>query len=129
MSLIELFDFIKRDDITKIKEIISKSPKIINEMQYGATPLIYSIECKNEKIALELCQYQNIDLNCKSNEGETVLMKAIEYKMYKMIEHVCKKINKKFLNELLENGETLLTDTLKRDENHSSIALIEGIFF
>jgi hypothetical protein len=128
MNLIELFSFIKNDNLSKVKDVISKNPKILNEMYYGATPLIYSIECNNEKIALELCQYPNIDLGCKSNEDESVLMKAIEYKMHKIIEFYCSKCKKASLNQLLDSGETLLTDTLKRDEKDSSIALINGNF-
>lgn len=127
MSLVELFDFIKNDNLAKVKEVLAKNPKILNEMYYGATALIYSIECDNEKICSELCQYPNIDLNCKSNEGDTVLMKAIAHKMFKMIEFFCIKLQKTALNQLLDNGETFLTDTLKRDEKDSSIALINGI--
>jgi len=128
MSLVELFNYIKNDNLSKVKEIISKNPKILNEMYYGATALIYSIECNNEKICNELCQYSNLDFNCKSNEGDNVLMKAIEHKMYKTIEFLCNKFKKTTINQMLDNGETFLTDTLKRDEKDSSIALINGIF-
>lgn len=127
MDTIDLFSFIKNDNLTKVKETISKNPAMLNKMMYGASPLIYSIECNRENIALDLCQsYPDIDLNCKSSEGENVIFKAVEHKMYKIIEIICRNSKKTILNELFENGETLLTDTLKRNDDTSSILLING---
>ena len=126
MNIIELFNLIKNNNVAKVKETLAKTPKFLNEYCYGVTPLLYSIESNSESIALELCLNPHVDLSCKTNEDESVLMKAIEHKMYKIMEIVCRKANKSMLNELLDSGETYLTHTLKSDDSNASIALING---
>ncbi len=127
MSLFELFNIIRTDDLNSFKSLINTNPSLINSYLYGVTPLLYSLECKSEKITMELCQNSLADLELKDNVETSCLEKAIENKMYKIVEIICKNITNKFnRNNLMENGETLLTNSLKLDDQNVSIALIKG---
>ena len=128
MSLAELFKSIKYDDSTKVKEILKDRPSFINEYLYGVTPLHYSIECQNEKIALELCQYPRVQLNSRDNLNESCIQKAIENKMYDLVKLLCKLDKNIPLNEFLSNHETLLTNCIKLGDNEAAISLLNGIF-
>jgi len=128
MNLAELFKSIKNDNLSKVKEILNDRPSFINEYLYGVTPLHYSIECQNEKIALELCQYPKIQLNLKDNLNENCIQKAIENKMYSLVQKLCKLDKSISLNETLANQETLLTNCIKLGDNEAVVSLINGIF-
>ncbi len=128
MNLVELFKSIKNDNLSKVKEILNDRPSLINEYLYGVTPLHYSIECQNEKIALELCQHPKIQLNFKDNLNESCIQKAIESKMYNLVQKLSKLDKSISLNEILANQETLLTNCIKLGDNEAVISLINGIF-
>lgn len=128
MNLSELFQEIKNGSLSKVRDIVSNEPNIVNEYYYGVTPLMYSIECEKEDIALELSQNPKIDFSLKDNLESSPLEKAIEYKMYKIIAIISKKIKKSVLNEALINEvETYLTSSIKADHTASSVSLINGI--
>ena len=128
MSLFELFNEIRNDNVGNFKQILSENPSLINEYLYGVTPLLYSIECNSPNIAMDLCLCGQADMDLKDNVENSCLEKAIENKMYKIVEIVCKNSNfdKKMM---LDNKETLLTNTLKMNDQNVSIALINGKFF
>lgn len=126
MSLFELFNEIKNDNLVEFRRLINENPNLINEYLYGATPLLFSIECNSSDIAMDLCLHDQTNFELKDNVENSCLEKAIENKMYKVVEIVCKKVkfNK---NYLLENQETLLTNSLKMIDQNVPIALIKGI--
>ncbi len=127
MSLFELFDTIRNDDFNSFKTLINTNPSLINEYLYGVTPLLYSIECKSEKISMELCLNGLTDFELKDNVETSCLEKAIENKMYKIVEIICKNSTKKFnRNNLMDNGETVLTNSLKMDDQNVTLALLNG---
>ncbi len=129
MSLFELFDTIRNDDFNSFKTLINTNPSLINEYLYGVTPLLYSIECKSEKISMELCLNGLTDFELKDNVETSCLEKAIENKMYKIVEIICKNSTKKFnRNNLMDNGETVLTNSLKMDDQNVTLALLNGKF-
>jgi hypothetical protein len=126
MSLFELFDNIKYDNIVEFRRIINENPNLINKYLYGVTPLLFSIESDRNNIAIDLCLNDQTDFELKDNVEKSCLEKAIEHKMYTVVEIICKKL--KFNKEyFLENKETLLTNSLKMNDQNVSIALIKGI--
>jgi ankyrin repeat protein len=74
----EIFDTVKKGDITKVTEIIKKNPKVVNEKNdEGETPLFIAAEEGNSAVA-ELLISRGADVNSKNNEGETPLFVAAE---------------------------------------------------
>lgn len=129
MNSFELFNEIKNDEVDNVKQVLHKHPKLINEYLYGVTPFLYSIECGSNNVALYLSQNSDVDIELKDNTEETCLEKAIEKKMGKIVEFICKKYPKKFVkNSFMQNGETLLTNCLKMHDQDISVALIKGGF-
>ncbi len=129
MSLFELFNTIRNDDLNSFKTLINTNASLINEYLYGVTPLLYSIECKSEKISMELCLNGLTDFELKDNVETSCLEKAIENKMYKIVEIICKNSTRKFnRNNLMDNGETVLTNSLKMDDQNVTLALLNGKF-
>lgn len=127
MTIIELFQEIKNGDLIRVKEILSLNPKLLNEYYYGVTPFMYSIECEHEDIALELGLNPKTDYSLRDNLDSGLLEKAIEYKMYKVVELICKNIKKSSLNDTISgSSETYLTASIKADDSNVSIALIKG---
>lgn len=122
-----LFDLIKRGNLEKCLEIVSKKPNLLNMHYYGVTPLMYSIECQMEEIALEFCRYPGINLSLKDNLDSTLLEKAIEYKMFQVVEYLCQNSKKPNIDQIyLENGETYLTYAIKNGDEQTIKALIKG---
>ena len=127
MNSFELFNEIKNDEVDNVKQVLHKHPKLINEYLYGVTPFLYSIECGSNNVALYLSQNSDVDIELKDNTEENCLEKAIEKKMGKIVEFICKKYPKKFVkNSFMQNGETLLTNCLKMHDQDISVALIKG---
>lgn len=126
MSLFELFNEIRNDNRVEFRRLINENPNLINEYLYGVTPLLFSIECNSSDIALDLCSHDQTNFDLKDNVENSCLEKAIENKMYKVVEIICQKVtfNK---NYFLENQETLLTNSLKTNDQNVPIALIKGI--
>ena len=129
MSLIELFNEIKKDNLDNFRKILAAKPNLINKYLYGATPFLYSIECSSHNIALELALNSNTDFELKDNVDNSSLEKAIENKMYKIVEIICKNSKDFNRNNIMENNETLLTNCLKMEDTNVSVALINGELF
>jgi hypothetical protein len=128
MSLIQLFHEIRNNNLENLKKIVASYPDLLNKYLYGVTPFHYSIECENQNIAVEIALNPNIDLELKDNLSISCLEKAIQNKMYKIVEIICKNHkNLDRLNNQIINNETLLTNSLKMDEALVTIALIKGI--
>ena len=127
MNQNELFKEIKLGNVDQVTEIIQNQPNLLNRYFYGVTPLMYSIECEQEEVALSLCQTPGIDLNLKDNLDSSLIEKAIEYKTFRVVEYLCKNIKKPFVNDTyFENGETYLTSAIKSGDDQTTIALING---
>lgn len=129
MTIIEeLFSEIKNGNVAKVKEILSNQPNLANGYLYGATPLIHSIERNREEVALALCSIPSVDINSRDNLNATPLERAIENKCYKLVEEIVKKSKKSQFDDIYIDDETLLTSSLKKDDQNISIALINGNF-
>lgn len=127
MNSFELFSEIKNDNVENVKQLLHSHPDLINEYLYGVTPFLYSIECGSRDVALLLSQNGDVNFELKDNTEENCLEKAIENKMGKIVEFICKKYPMKFIkNNLMVNGETLLTNSLKMHDQDISVALIKG---
>ena len=127
--LIDLFRSIKQSDLQAFQNILSKNSIDLNQYLYGVTPLFYSIECKNEVFALELLRNPSTEQPfLKSNLGCSCLEKAMENKLFKVVEVLLKKYKKADLNRVLDAcEETLLTKCIKFYDQACAIMLIEGI--
>jgi ankyrin repeat protein len=124
-----LFDEIRNGNLAKVREIIETNPTLINKYLYGATPFLYSLECSNQDIAFELALNPNLDFELKDNLDICCLEKAIESKMYKIVEIISRVSKKHDMNNIiLSNNETFLTNSLKMNDTQVSIALIKGGF-
>lgn len=128
-SMIELFRAIKQNDYDNFTKYSTKIGFNLNQYLYGCTPLFYCIECNNEKFTLELLKNQSVDVFLKSNVNISCLEKAIENKLIKVIDVLLKRYKKADLNRVLDNNETLLTNTIKNYDEECAIALIEGNFY
>lgn len=127
MSLFELFNVIREDNVSEFQKLITNHPDLLNEYLYGVTPLLYSIECNSQNISMEICMNTQTDFSLKDNIENSCLEKAIENKMYKIVEVICKNsTDKPDMNKFLENGETLLTNSLKMNDQNICLALING---
>ena len=94
---------------------------------YGVTPLYYCIECKNQTFALELLRNTTVDQFLKSNLEVSCLEKAMENKLFDVIEVLLKKYKKAEMSKILDNcDETLLTKSIKNFDQMCAIVLIEG---
>lgn len=127
MSLFDLFNEIKCGNLSQVKEILKSKPNLANQYLYGVTPMLYSIECNREDIALFLCTNFSSNLNLVDNLGASPLERAIETQSYKLVEEIIKKMKKTDLDDLFFDDETLLTSSLKSDDQMVSIVLINGI--
>jgi hypothetical protein len=123
---IDLFRSIKQNDYDTFKNFLSKNVDF-NQYSYGATPLYYSIECKNEIFALELLRISTVDPFLKSNLETSCLEKACENKLFKVVEALLKRYKKGDLNKFLDN-ETYLTKSIKIYDQSCAVMLIEGKF-
>jgi ankyrin repeat protein len=129
MDLIEIFRAIKQNDLTIVKQLASRNSQKLNDYLYGVTPFLYSIECKNEDIALELLQVSTVNPLLKSNVGTTSLEKAIFNKMYKLTEILIGKYKKSDLNmPLAISGETYLTLALKTNDSNTINLLLSNFY-
>ena len=126
MKIIQLFTEIKNGDESSVGEIVAKDTNLFNQYLYGVTPLLYSIECGREDIALWLCSNSSVDVSLCDNTKVTPLERAIETKCYRIVEEILKRSKKRELDEIVVDDETLLTKTLKSDDQNISIALING---
>jgi hypothetical protein len=125
--LIDLFRSIKQNNIDQFKSIISSNLININQYLYGATPLFYCIECKNQIFALELLRNPTIDQFLKSNLEVSCLEKAMENKLFEVVQVLLKKYNRAEISKILENfDETILTKSIKNFDQMCAIMLIEG---
>jgi hypothetical protein len=128
-AFLQLFSDIRNGDLTKVRECLSSDSSLVNKFMYGVTPLMYSIECQNEEISFDICQnYPDLDLTLNDNLGSSYLEKAVEYKMYKIVELLCSRMDKTVLNANIMDDETLLTQSIKSDDLNTSLALINGKF-
>lgn len=126
-ALIELFRCIKQNDDERFRSIVSKSAINLNQYLYGATPLFYCIECKNEVFALELLRNSIVQPFLKSNLEISCLQKAMENKLFEVIQVLLKRYKKDELSNVLENSnETLLTMSIKFFDQSCGVMLIEG---
>lgn len=122
-----LFEFIKNGNLDKCLELLNRKPKLLNTHYYGVTPLMYSIECQFEEIALELCQFPGVDLSLKDNLDSSLMEKAIEYKMFRVVEYLCQNFTQLKNEQIyLPNGETYLTYAIKNGDESTVNALIKG---
>ncbi|RNA35640.1 kinase D-interacting substrate of 220 kDa-like protein [Brachionus plicatilis] len=122
-----LFEYIKSGNLDKCLEIVNKNPGLLNMHYYGVTPLMYSIECQTEEIALEFCRFPGINLSLKDNLDSTLFEKAIEYKMFRVVEYLCQNSRKPNINDIyLDNGETYLTFAIKSGDEQTLRALVRG---
>lgn len=122
-----LFEYVKCQNLDKCLEILHQKPKLLNMHYYGVTPLMYSIECQAEEIALQLCQYPGSDLSLKDNLDSSLLEKAIEYKMFTVVEYLCQNLKQLNQDEIfLDNGETYLTYAIKNGDEKTVKSLIKG---
>lgn len=129
MKISSLFSEIRDGNVPKVKEKLSSTPTLVNEYLYGATPLLYSLECGCEEIALALCSTPGIDLELRDNLGVSPLERAIEARLYRVVAEIVRKIKVNNLNKLLiDASETLLIKSLKSDDQDVVVALIEGKF-
>jgi hypothetical protein len=128
-SLIEIFDSIKNNDILKLNSILSVNPNLINKYLYGVTPFLYAIECGNENIALELSKHGDVNFTLKDNLESNCLEKSLESKMYNLSEIICIKNIGLNLDEILNDRETILTRSLKSEDNYACKILINGNFW
>ena len=126
MKIIELFSEIKSGNEIKTSEILARNSFLINQYLYGVTPLLFSIECGQEKVALSLCRKFSADFYLRDNMNVTPLERAIEAKLYKIVEEIIIKSRTKDLDEFYIGAETILTKTLKSEDQNISIALIKG---
>lgn len=118
---------IKNGAVDQVRELVRRNSNIINEYLYGVTPLLYSIECKREDLALELCNLDNLDVGLKDNLDVGPLERAVELKLYRVVESLAKKSKKSQLNNFLAaSTETYLTSCLKSDDQNVAISLIRG---
>ena len=123
-----LFDEIRKGNLEKIKEILVADPNLVNKYLYGVTPFLYSLECGNQEISLEMVQNSKVDFSLRDNSDVGCLEKAIDSKMYKIVEIVCKMSIKLEMDKvILSNNETFLTNSIKMNDSQVSIALINGI--
>ena len=129
MSLIELFDSIKNNNLNETKKILKDNPNYLNEYLYGATPFLYSIECKNEPIAMELCEMSSLDVHSKDNLGLNSLESAIENRLPNLVKLLAKRFKRSDLKALdfnVDPNETLLTFALKFSSNEVAIGLLSS---
>lgn len=125
-----LYDEIRNGNLVKVRDIIDENPTLVNKYLYGVTPFLYSLECDQQDIALELAKNSNIDFSLKDNQECCCLEKAIDSKMYKVVEIICRMSSKSDLNKVLvTNNETFLTNSIKMNDYQVAIALIRGIFY
>lgn len=128
-SLVEIFDSIKNNDLVKLNNILSSNTNLINKYLYGVTPFLYAIECGNEDIALELSKRGDVNFSLKDNLDFNCLEKSIESKMYNLAELICKNNRAFNLDEILFDKETILTRSLKSEDNDACRVLIIGSAF
>jgi hypothetical protein len=131
MNLAELFDCIRMKNNIKVDELITRNPKCVNEYFYGTTPFMYAIECGAESIALEICtKTSQLDLNLLDNLNIGCLEKAVEARMYSLVQAICDRLKPARLNEIIkrtQGEDNLLIKSIKFGENQISIALIKGL--
>jgi hypothetical protein len=128
LRMFTLFDEIRNGNLEKIKEILFADQNLVNKYLYGVTPFLYSLECGNQDISLEMIQNSKVDFSLRDNSEVCCLEKAIASRMYKIVELICKNSKKLDMDkEILSNNETLLTNSIKIKDTQVSIALIKGI--
>lgn len=126
MKIIELFSEIKSGNEFKTSEILASHSFLINQYLYGVTPLLFSIECGQEKVALSLCKKFSADISLRDNMNVTPLERAIKAKFYTVVEEIIIKSRTKDLEEFYIGAETILTKILKSEDENICIALIKG---
>jgi hypothetical protein len=125
-EFLQLFSDIRSGEVAKVNDLLATDSSLINKFMYGVTPLMYSIECQNEEISLELVKSSGLDLTLTDNLGSGYLEKAVEYRMYKIVEALCPRVDKAIINGTVMDTETLLTHSIKIDDLNTSLALING---
>jgi uncharacterized protein len=73
-----IFETVKKGDLTKIKELVSKSPRLVNvKNKYGETPLHWAVFRGKTRISKFLMK-NNADINAKDAIGDAPLDIAIK---------------------------------------------------
>ena len=73
-----IFETVKNGDLTKIKELVSKTPRLVNvKNKYGETPLHWAVFRGKTRISKFLIK-NDADINAKDAIGEAPLDIAIK---------------------------------------------------
>lgn len=116
--MFRLFDAIKDGNLQLVSEIVAKNPSHLNEYLYGVTPLMYSLECGNEAICDELCKSSDrLDLSLRDNLDAGYLEKAIESRIYSVVDLVCRLSSRSDMSQCFIANETLLTYGIKNEDS------------